>query len=512
MHNTSAGYFSSLIAQDAGMKLLRSHAAHLTISFLYGTFREKHVQVIPSGELESQLAVFLQEHRNEELLLDEEMGDDSSVQFAADFSAKKELFNDLQIKAKLLVSLWCSDEKAYIRRYHSAEGIPVVELSASVERLFTWLENSEPTQFVGTESRFQNILLQLRDLKEHTTEDPAARIAELREAQRKIDEEIREIKSTGRAQTYSAVQIRERLESISRSSRELLGDFRQIEDNFRSILQEIYREQSEVEATRGTILGYTLDTNHKMRVSPQGQTFSSFWDFISQDSDDEIGTLVNAILDSAETKDTGWSDTFLTHLKLYLYQAGHKIVEQNRVLTDRINRILSQQEVNERRLVTQLTADIKKEMLVYLPRVDSGAAQVPPDFLSVEGRPELFFPQARYPVFPLQTNDFTEMHRFDEQTIDPSSLRELFTQFYIDEKVLQKHAAEFRSGKNGGQFTLAELITTYPVEKGLAEIVAWYGMAEHTDRMQVLPDRTDVIQFNRNGSVVSVTVPRMLFV
>ncbi len=504
MHNTSAGYFSSLIAQDAGMKLLRSHAAHLTISFLYVTFREQHVQIIPSDELESRLAVFLQEHRNEEQLLDEEMGTDQA--------APAEIFNDLQTKAKMLVSLWCSDEKAYIRRYHSAEGIPVVELSASVERLFTWLENSEPTQFVGTESRFQNILLQLRDLKEHTTEDPAARIAELKESQRRIDEEIREIKSTGRAETYSPVQVRERLESISRDSRGLLGDFRQVEDNFRSILQEIYREQSEAEATRGTILGYTLDTNHRMRVSPQGQTFSSFWDFISQDSDDEIGSLINAILDSAETKDTGWSDTFLTHLKLYLYQAGHKIVEQNRVLTDRINRILSQQAAGERHLVAQLTADIKKEMLTYLPRIDSGAAQVPAGFLFIEGRPELFFPQARYPVFPMQTNDFTEMRAFDEQTVDPSSLRELFTQFYIDERVLQKHAAEFRSERNGGQFTLAELINKYPVEKGLAEIVAWYGMAEHTDRMQVLTDRTDVIRFNRNGAVVSVTVPRMLFV
>ena len=486
MHNTSAEYFSSLIAQDAGMKLLRSHAAHLTISFLYGMFREKHVQIIPSDEIESRLTVFLQEHRSEEPLLEEEVGDDSSAQIAARFSAQNELFNDLQTKAKLLVSLWCSDEKAYIRRYHSAEGIPVVELSASVERLFTWLENSEPTQFVGTESRFQNILLQLRDLKEHTTEDPAARIAELKETQRKIDEEIREIKSTGRAETYSSVQIRERLESISRSSRELLGDFRQIEDNFRSILQEIYREQSEAESTRGTILGYTLDTNHRMRVSAQGQTFSSFWDFISQDSDDEISSLVNAILDSSETKDTGWPDAFLTHLKLYLYQAGHKIVEQNRVLTDRINRILSQQEVSERRFVTQLTADIKKEMLVYLPRADAGVVQVPADFLSVEGKPELFFPQARYPVFPLQTNDFTEMQPFN--------------------------AAEFRSEKNGGQFTLAELIDKYPVEKGLAEIVAWYGMAEHSDRMQVLSDKTDRIQFNRSGTVVSVTVPRMLFI
>jgi hypothetical protein len=503
MHNTSTEYFASLISQDPGIRLLRSRSANIVISFLYTIFREQHLQVIPSDELESRLVTFLQLHQNEGRILEEEAEADPVVQM--------ELFTDLQTKARAYVSLWCSEEKAYISRYRSAEGIPVVELSAGVERLFTWLENCEPAQFVGTESRFQNILLQLRDLKEHTTEDPEVRIQELKDRQRKLEEEIRTIKQTNRAETYTPVQIKERLEGISRSSRELLGDFRQVEDNFRSILREIYREQSESDSTRGTILGYTLDTNHELKVSPQGQSFSSFWDFISQDSDNEIGTLTGAILDSIRSRDLVWPDTFLPHLKLYLYRAGHKIVEQNHVLTDRINRILSQQEAGERRQITQLTAEIKKEMLTCLARASDGI-RAGTGFMSVEGKPCLFFPQARYPVLPVQTNDFTAMQPFDGDTVDPSSFRDLLSQFYIDERVLKKHAQEFRTECCGRQFTLAELTRRFPVKKGLAEIVTWYDMAGHNDRMKVVTDETDTLEFTRNGSVVTVTVPRMLFI
>lgn len=506
MHNTTADYFSNLLKNDAGMKLLRTRSAHLTISFLYNAFHEDHMQAIPSDQLESKLATFLQSHQEDEHLMEEdaEESEGSLVQH--------ELFSDFQTKAHTLLSSWCSEDHGYLRRYSLVSGVFVVELTASIERLFTWLENSEPTEFVGTESRFQNILLRLRDLKENTQESSAERVAALKEQKKKLEAQIKTIEETGIFQTYTDVQIKERLEGISRDSRELLGDFRQAEDNFRSILQEIYREQGDLQTTRGSILGYTLDTNQKLRKSPQGQSFSSFWNFISQDTDDEISSLISTILKAAETQNVVWSDDFLQHLKQYLYDAGHKVIEQNRVLSDRINKILSAQEAGSRYVIKQLTADIKKEMVVYLDQVDKGAEPAEREFLFVEGKPELYFPQARMPVLQEQTNTMEEMKSFDNTAIDSDSLKGLFNQFYVDEKELQKIAESFRTEQCGAQFTLAELIKKYPVKKGLAEVVTWYAMAEHTDRMKVEPDKTDEIEFLRDGAFVKVTVPRMLFI
>jgi hypothetical protein len=504
MHNSTPDYFLSLLKQDAGMKLLRTHSAHLTISFLYNVFHDEHVQIVPSDMLESKLAAFMQMHQEDERLMEEDAQESDCAQ--------NELFSDFQTKAHTLVSSWCSEDRGYLRRYSLVSGIFVVELTASIERLFTWLENSEPTEFVGTESRFQNILFRLRDLKENTQEAPAERIAALKEQKKKIEAQIKTIEETGVFQSYNDVQIKERLEGISRDSRELLGDFRQAEDNFRMILQEIYREQGETQTTRGSILGYTLDTNEKLRKSPQGQSFSSFWNFISQDSDDEIGSLIQMILTAAENQNVEWSDEFLQHLKQYLYDAGHKIVEQNRVLSDRINKILSVQEAGKRQLIKQLTAEIKKEMVMYLERVDNGAEPVSGDFLSAEGKPELLFPQARFPVLREQTNTMEEMTTFDNSIIDQNSLKGLFNQFYIDEKELQQCADYFRAERCGAQFTLRELVQRYPVKKGLAEVVAWYAIAEHNDRMKVQTDKTDEIQFKKDGTVVKVTVPRMLFI
>jgi hypothetical protein len=503
MNNTSAEYFASLIANDSGMKLLRSRSAHLIISFLYNTFRENHIQIISSDELESKLLTFLQAHKSEEHILEDEA--------KADPIAQMEMFTDLQSKSKAYVSFWCSEEKSYIIRYRSLDGTPVVELSASIERLFTWLENSEPTQFVGTESRFQNILLQLRDLKKNTTEDPKARIEELKQEQKKIAEEIREIEKTQTAKIYSPVQIKERLEVISKSSRELIGDFRQIEDNFSSILNDIYKEQSKVESTRGSILGYTLDTNSKLKSSAQGQSFSSFWDFISQDRDDEINSLINQILNSIYSQDVVWNDTFLSNLKKYLYQAGRKVVEQNHILTDRINRVLSRSEVSERHQITSLTADVKKEMITYLEKVDKGEVVEEKEFMFIEVKPNLYFPQARYPVCFYQTKDFSISKSFEQNEISIDLLKSLVNQFYIDDSLLKKHALEFRNEVHGSQFTLVDLIKRYPIEKGLSEIVAWYNIAEHDDRMKVDSNENDEIEFLREGKIIKVKVPRMIF-
>lgn len=131
MRDTTPDYFFSLLKQDAGMKLLRSRSAHLTISFLYTAFREDHVQSLPSDHLESKLALFLQAHQNDEQLMEEEVVSDAQNQ--------NELFTDFQTKARRLISFWCSEDRAYLRRFSLVSGLFVVELTAGIERLFSWL-------------------------------------------------------------------------------------------------------------------------------------------------------------------------------------------------------------------------------------------------------------------------------------------------------------------------------------------------------------------------------------
>ena len=287
-------FLDSTLKSDPALLLLRTPSSLFVIPFLYGQFRKNNLATIPSEDLETNLSVFLQENTEAQKVLGKELDSEISSDNLKENA-------DYKVRARRYISLWCSEEKEYIRRYYNSQNIPVVELTPSLERLFSFLEEIEPKKFVGTESRFRTILFQLRELYQNINEDPETRIEALKKQRRQIDEEIKQIQESGIVKTYTEVQVQERIEEIVRNSRSLLAEFRQVEENFRTILQEIYKKQSEIEATKGSILGYTLDTDLKMRQSAQGQSFSSFWSFIAQDKDNEIASLSRSITQSVKT-------------------------------------------------------------------------------------------------------------------------------------------------------------------------------------------------------------------
>ncbi|MCR5606269.1 MAG: DUF3375 domain-containing protein [Treponema sp.] len=509
MQNPSSSYFDFLLKNDSGVRLLRSRSAQVTISFFYNIFREKHLQVVEADEFESMLVTFLNTDNPDEKELEEDATESLAAQ---NQNTQIEYFSDVVERAKLYINYWCSEERAYLRRYHNAQGQTVIELNAGIERLFNWLEDCEQTSFIGTESRFKNILQQLKDLKIHTNKDVDKRIAALQEQKDKIEREIETIKKTGEMELYTPVQISERLSDISKNSRELLSDFRQVEDNFRKIMQDIYKAQSEEDSSRGQILGYTLDTSRKLRESPQGQTFQSFWNFISQDRDNEINNLVNSIIENSVNNNSElWHDDFMLELKKYLYQAGHKVVEQNRTLTERINKLLSKQDLNERRQINVLTSQIKKGMLEYKEKLIAGKKEVEEDFMFLDGKASLSFPQTRYAVFPEHRNKAADIKVFDGNLLDSNVFSSLLHQFYIDDKVLKKHLSDFRHKTDKKQFTLKDVIDEYPIQKGLSELIAWFELAMHTDKVVITDDKRDTIQYSKNGTIKSVTVPRTIF-
>lgn len=487
-------YFRDLLENDPGFNMLHSRDSAFIISFLYKVFRsDNSTSAIESEEIESRLASYLLEHPEDE----QELNADENEEI--DYSA------DYQIKAQRYINNWC-DKKKYLYRTYSKQRNKIIELNPSIERLFNWIENCEKKEFVGTESRFQSILFQLRNLNQNINEDPQERIEALKKQKKDIDKEIEQIKNTGRVKTYNQNQIKEYLNEIDRSSRELLSEFKQVEENFRSNIKDIYKKQSEVDSTRGEILGYTLDVDNKLRKSPQGQSFFTFWNFLSQDSENEINSIASSIVSKTEIQ-----DEFILQLRHYLFDAGHKIIEQNRTLTDRISQLLKQQTAGERKRVSKLIADIKKEMGTYEEKVSSGMDKAGRDFIEIETKPDLYFPQARTVPLPEKSIRFTDISSFNADVIDLSSIQGLVDSSFVDEKVLKNHVSLYRSKTNKVQFTLKDLVSEYPVEKGIGELVAWFALAQKEEKIIINPLETDIIEIHRNGILIKVKVPRMIF-
>jgi len=164
--------------------------------------------------------------------------------------------------------VWCDDAHGFLRKYYGDDPKePLFELSSGSEKALLWLEQLQQTGFVGTESRLESIFAGLDDLLRNSTSDVGERIKQLSEEISKTQAEIDHIRATGFVPTYTPVQINERFARLLTTARELLGDFRLVEENFKRIAQQIAEEHAKPGFTKGAILGHMLDADDALRKS-----------------------------------------------------------------------------------------------------------------------------------------------------------------------------------------------------------------------------------------------------
>jgi len=468
---------------DPAVRLLRANQAALVLCFLHAAFKENHLITVSHSDLVLRLAGFLERYGQGA----DEGG--SSLERAAQ-----------------LIDSWCSEQNRWLRKYMDDRGVVQHELTPALERALRWLEDLKPREFVGTESRFQDILRRLRELVEGGGVDPQKRLAELTERRAELGREIRRIRATGRVESFTPVQMRERFEEISRSARDLLADFRQVEQNFKDLVREILREQSGSETDRGSLLGFTLDMVDELHSSPQGQSFDSFWQFLVADSGrDEINRLVDEVFRLLAEKGVSVQDLFLRKLKFYLHQAGKKVVETNHLLAEKINRILAQQVARERRKIRELIGEIRWLALRHLDRPPAAE-----DFLRVEGAPELSMVMDR-PLSAAQRETTFLLPETAEAGLAEANLSPLFGQSAVDERRLKERVQEMLAEAGGGPITLREVVERHPVEQGLSEIIAYLVLASVMERALISEDESDPLSYRRDGEEVRVVVPRVIF-
>ena len=154
--------------------------------------------------------------------------------------------------------------------------------------MFQILEILKDKDFVGAESKFLDIFLKLEDIVNNSIADPESRIKDLKRQKQEIEQEIERINKQGIVKHYEDYQIKTRIDDVYRLTNELVGDFKEVEDNFREITKNIYEKQAEHSYTKGNLLGYAFDSVDKLKESDQGKSFFSFWHFLLNDNGSEI--------------------------------------------------------------------------------------------------------------------------------------------------------------------------------------------------------------------------------
>jgi hypothetical protein len=187
----------------------------------------------------------------------------------------------------------------------------------------------------------ESIFTGLDDILKNTTTDVNVRIQQLQADAARIQEEIDRIRATGGVALYTPVQVNERFALMVSTARELLGDFRLVEENFKRIAQEIAEHHAKPEFSKGAILGYMLDADDALKKSEQGQSFYAFWRLLlATERRQKFQESLQNVLALEELNERLKSNPLLKNLISHLLIEGEKVLDSHQRMSTNLRRVL----------------------------------------------------------------------------------------------------------------------------------------------------------------------------
>ncbi|MEG1617472.1 MAG: DUF3375 domain-containing protein [Bacteroidales bacterium] len=456
------------------LKFLRSRNAALMICFFREQFKYRNEIALPYEILAKEL---------EELIdrlhyVDEE--DEVIFQL---------LSLDNRAKARRYIERWT--EENYLRNYIDENTRKVfIVLTKHTERAFQMLELLREREFVGTESKFSDIFHKLEEVVNNSNPDPQRRIRELEQQQENIRLEIERIKKEGVVKTYEDYQIKSRMDDVYRLTNELVGDFKEVEENFREITKNIYEKQAEHAFTKGNLLGYAFDSVDRLKESDQGKSFYSFWQFLLNESEQlNLRDLIEKSITVMHNRNINFNDRFLRRIKTLLHSAGQKVLESNDQLGEKLSKVIAEKNRNERRKSQETIHQIR---LLALKLTD---VELPEDCgITLDLDPELNLPLERRLGEEQIQGVYDIKPRVASPKADLQALTKLFNPNLIDRKALSRNVKAILKEKT--EVSLREVIEIYPLQKGLSELVAYITLSEQSQKVWVNEAVTEALLFD----------------
>ncbi|MET3731717.1 DUF3375 domain-containing protein [Moheibacter stercoris] len=462
------------------VELLRLRNREMIIEFLVNTFNQQ--SVISSENIHVQLSDFLEYKQVEN-------DEDSEIN----------PFDTYEDKAKKYILHWTN--RGFLTNYPDEQGEVFYELSVHSSKVIDWLASLKKEEFVGTESKFNNIFNQLKELVEFTNEDTEKRIQLLEEKKLEIEQQIQRIKVGEDVKVFEEFEIVPRFNQLNQSAKELLSDFKEVEDNFKEITKGIYQKHSDGSLTKSDILAFTFDALDELKDSQQGKSFYAFWSFIlNPDLQNKWESLTKELYQTLEEKSIPVNDSFLKGMKNHLYNSGRKVYKANDKMAEKLSRIIRENESSNSEATKKIIQEIKKQ-LVEISKIK----KKPEISFELETNIEINIPfERKLTTEQSETVTYTNKPIIADDDITSSEhLGKLFSQSNIDKNLLRKRIKEILQEKS--QTTILDVIENYGgLEKGLPELFGYIGIVKEFKHTISL-DKTQNIVFDmENGKQIKV--------
>jgi flagellar motility protein MotE (MotC chaperone) len=465
-------------------RLLRSDHAPLVASFLHRVFIGPNERVMLQADLVEAL-------KDELFALRERLGQDVFPKPALDY------LND-----------WAANDKGWLRKfYRQGSDEPYFDLTPSTEKAIAWLGTLTERSFVGTESRLLTLFELLKQMSEGSESDPQARIAELHKRRDEIDAEIVRVLA-GDIPLMDDTSLKDRFQQFIQLARELLTDFREVEQNFRGLDRRVRERIALWEGGKGALLEEIIGERDLIADSDQGRSFRAFWDFLmSSRRQEELSHLLERVLSLkpvAELK----PDIRTRRLHYDWLEAGEHTQRTVAQLSQQLRRFLDDQAWLENRRIMDILHGIESRALAVRGQPPTG------DFTDIaEIVAEIELPMER-PLYTPALKSVISDVVLESGDVDLDAAV-LYSQIVID-KVRLIHNVRLAL-QDRSQITLGELCGMQPLQNGLSELVAYLQLCDDGFKAVVDEGTTDAIvwhSIDNDGEkhARQARLPRVIFV
>ncbi|MBW8066401.1 MAG: DUF3375 family protein [Ferrovum sp.] len=465
-------------------KLLRSDHAPLVASFLHRVFVSSNVRGMNAADLAEML-------EDELYGLRQRFGDTAFPKNGMDY------LND-----------WASTEKGWLRKYYrQGTDEPQFDLTSATEKAIAWLGTLTERSFVGTESRLMTLFELLRQMSAGSEIDPAKRITELHKRREEIDAEIARVLS-GDVPVLDDTALKDRFQQFMQLARELLTDFREVEHNFRMLDRRVRERIALWEGSKGALLEEIMGERDAIADSDQGKSFRAFWDFLmSSRRQEELTELLSTVLSLPPVADLK-PDARMRRVHYDWLEASEHTQRTVAQLSQQLRRFLDDQAWLENRRIMDILHDIEARALVLRenpPTRDVMTLAAPTAAVELPMERPLFTPTLKPLIAEI------ELHA----GIEEGDMAALYNQVVVNTVQLVWNINQ--AFQERAQITLAELTKAYPLEQGLAELVAYIQLGSQSFTTVVDESTRDLIGWEataEDGGAVhrTATLPRMIFV
>jgi hypothetical protein len=434
-------------------QLLRARNAPLILSFLGRFFVEEHHGATAAPALAAQL---------DDQLYALNSGESDGARYP---KAAGDYLDD-----------WAQTDSGWLRRFYPLGSDEVhYDATPAFEKAYAWVVALAIRPFVGTESRLHTAVELLRQIVHGSETDPQERLAELRRRREAIDREIADVEA-GKVAVLDATALRDRYQQFAATARDLLSDFREVEDNFRALDRGARERIASWEGSKGDLLAELVGSRADISGSDQGRSFQAFYDFLlSETRQDEMADLLARVRAVEQLDD----DRRLRTVHHDWSEAAERTQRTVRQISEQLRRFLDDQVWLENRRVLELVRGVEAAALAC-----RGSSPELGLFVDDPGiKAALPFERPLFDARPaVRVQSLLDPD--DDDSIDVTGL---FGQTFVDQVRLAENVRAAIPER--GSVLLSDILDAYPIEQGAAELVGYLALTD--DDLEVSVDEQD---------------------